>query len=291
MRKYMTPHWIQASQILPGLKRLDITRLLILDIIAHMVEWIILVLILLLAGEWFLMFWVQSLFSAGWFLLSSYWRQLSNHFRIWCIWPEMVHLDMSVQTPGQKSCVCLIGDLLGASGALKRLSRSVQTLPGLLMHALPLSYVTPPRSFLQTFLSPCIYCPSISICTVPSPGISGVIHASTTHTLATIPESIDPILMLMDLLHLCGRKCCNHPPKSGSDLCRDMPGSSLTSAHLHSFDISLSLVFYYPRTARRHGDKSWICIMPEAFHHRPTLKQVYPCMTLMRVHHANRFAM
>ena len=41
---------------------------------------------------------------------------------------------MSVQTPGQKSCVCLIGNLLGASGTLKCLSRSVQTLPGLLMH-------------------------------------------------------------------------------------------------------------------------------------------------------------
>ena len=133
MRKYMTPHWIQASQILPGLKRLNITRLLILDIIAHMVEWIILVLTLLLAGEWFLMFWVQSLSSAVWFLLSSYWRQLSNHFCIWYIWPKMVHLDMSVQTPGQKLCVCLIGDLLEASGALKCLSRSVQTLPSLLM--------------------------------------------------------------------------------------------------------------------------------------------------------------
>ena len=133
MRKYMTPHWVQASQILPSLKRLNITRLLILSIIAHMVEWIILVITLLSAGEWFLIFWVQSPFSAGWFLLWSYWRQLSNHFHIWCIWPKMVRLDMSVQTPGQKSCVCLIGDLLGASRALKCLSRSVQTLSGLLM--------------------------------------------------------------------------------------------------------------------------------------------------------------
>ena len=152
MRKYMTPHWVQASQILPSLKRLNITRLLILSIIAHMVEWIILVITLLSAGEWFLIFWVQSPFSAGWFLLWSYWRQLSNHFHIWCIWPKMVRLDMSVQTPGQKSCVCLIGDLLGASGALKRLSRSVQTLPSLLMHGQKLL-----KELLDT-------CPLVTIC-------------------------------------------------------------------------------------------------------------------------------